>query len=347
LPTEILMYICDFVDAKTIIKSLCKVCQAFQLIFSGDVYWKLRIFKRWPEQYPAVSVDDFDWKEGCIAREDYNRKWQNPEEYYHHISYSAGLFAAVDAVHLMKNGSILAAGSRDRYLTVLNLDRYDSDQPVDSMKDMLVYSDRKEHTGWIWSLASVDNQLATGSWDTFIKLWDVDAGCESISKFKCKSAVLSLYMEPGFIAAGSYDKCLNLIDPRDGKVDSKRLHRQPVLCVAGDDKYIITGSEDKTIKIYDRRAGSLYKTLEDCYPLDLNYGDNQLWFGDKTGNLHLINTTHGDFNMVATYDVGHTGKLTGVQRTPGSIFTSSSDNTIKVLQPTLNPTAMTTLKHHD
>jgi len=30
--------------------------------------------------------------------------------------------------------------------------------------------------GWIWSLSSVDNVLATGSWDMMVKFWDLDVG---------------------------------------------------------------------------------------------------------------------------------------------------------------------------
>lgn len=38
--------------------------------------------------------------------------------------------------------------------------------------------------GWIWSLASMDDMLCTGSWDTYIKLWDLQAGCSLVSQFK-------------------------------------------------------------------------------------------------------------------------------------------------------------------
>ncbi|KAK6180165.1 hypothetical protein SNE40_012361 [Patella caerulea] len=348
LPAELLIYISDFIDAKTIIKCLMNVCQEFYDLFSCDSYWKQRISKRWPQKYPAVHVDDFDWKEGCIVREETHRKWSNPDDHLDYFTYNEGLFAAVDTVHLMKNGSILAAGSRDRYLTILDLDKYDKHRP-ESKKEMTVYSDCKVHKGWIWSLASVDSTLATGSWDTFIRLWNIEAGCQPITEFKCKSAILSIHMEPGLIVAGGYDKKLYFIDPREGKKSFKRFHRQPVLCVAADDNYIITGSEDKTISIYDRRTSSVYKTvkLENCYALDLSYGDNQLWFGDKEGQLHLMDATYGNFTTVAKYDVGHKDKLTGVKHTRGAVFTSSSDFHVNVLEPNLNPSPITTLKKHN
>lgn len=53
------------------------------------------------------------------------------------------------------------------------------------------------------------------------------------------------------------------IDPRTGDVIAEKIyHRQPVLRMAVDEHYIITASEDKTIAVFDRRADSVYKTIE-------------------------------------------------------------------------------------
>lgn len=39
-------------------------------------------------------------------------------------------------------------------------------------------------------------------------------------------------------------------------------HGRSVLCLHVDDDVIVSGSEDETIRIYDRRAGKLRKTLQ-------------------------------------------------------------------------------------
>ena len=39
-------------------------------------------------------------------------------------------------------------------------------------------------------------------------------------------------------------------------------HSRPVLCLSVDDKFIISGSEDKTLCVYDRRASQVYKTIK-------------------------------------------------------------------------------------
>lgn len=78
-----------------------------------------------------------------------------------------------------------------------------------------------------------------------------------------QSAILGLHYEPNFIAAGGFDKRLYMLDPRDPEnLIKKRYHTQPILSVAADDKYVITGSEDKTIAIYDRVAGKKFKQIQ-------------------------------------------------------------------------------------
>ena len=53
-----------------------------------------------------------------------------------------------------------------------------------------------------------------------------------------------------------------------------------------------------------------------------------------------------DDDVLQTYNVGHTDKLTGVIHTEGAIYTSSSDATVRVLEPSLNPGPITTLQKH-
>nr|XP_022313045.1 uncharacterized protein LOC111118050 [Crassostrea virginica] len=346
LPVEILMYICSYLDAKFLVHSLSKVCRSFKDLFVSDIYWKIRIKKRWSKPYPTVYNENFSWREACIDREESYRVWTSPETTCHHFFYKEGIFAPVDVVHLMNNGTLLASGSRDRYLNILDLTKYDPDDPA-SVKAMKVYADSKAHKGWIWSLASHDNRLCSGSWDTYIKLWDLNNGVSEYSKYKCKSAVLGVHFEANQIFAAGYDRHVYMVDPREGEVHRKRYHRRPVLCLAADDKYVVTGSEDKTIAVFDRRAGQVYKTMQlESYAMDISFGHDQLWVADKDGRLQLYDASLGQFEHILTFDVGHKGKATGVVYTPGALFSCSTDSTIKVLEPSVNPEAYTTIKDH-
>lgn len=52
------------------------------------------------------------------------------------------------------------------------------------------------------------------------------------------------------------------------------------------------------------------------------------------------------FFIFQTFDVGHIQKMTGVVHTGGGIFTCSSDFQIKVLEPSMDLAAITTLTAH-
>jgi hypothetical protein len=46
-------------------------------------------------------------------------------------------------------------------------------------------------------------------------------------------------------------------------------------------------------------AGSFYDPIQfDSYPMSLSYTDDQMWVGDKGGEIHLLDATDGDFNIV-------------------------------------------------
>ena len=64
------------------------------------------------------------------------------------------------------------------------------------------------------------------------------------------------------IHAGGYDKHTYSIDSRTGTITARlRHHRRSVLCLAADENYVITGSEDKTLCIYDKRAAKVLKII--------------------------------------------------------------------------------------
>ncbi len=37
------------------------------------------------------------------------------------------------------------------------------------------------------------------------------------------------------------------------------------------------------------------------FPMCMSYGQDQLWVGDKTGSLHLVDATDGLFNLIQVY----------------------------------------------
>lgn len=51
-------------------------------------------------------------------------------------------------------------------------------------------------------------------------------------------------------------------------------------------------------------------------------------------------------HILQTVDVGHTDRLTGVVYTDGGIFTCSTDNMVKVVDPVLEPSIIADLTSH-
>ncbi|GFN90348.1 F-box/WD repeat-containing protein 9 [Plakobranchus ocellatus] len=299
------------------------------------------------DEHEAEVAANFHVADRCLAWDDSHRVWIDPETQTNHFVYSHNV-GGVDAVHLMNNGQLVVSGDRNRDLNLIDLTKYPGPAAGSAQKeDMLVHADRTTHNGWIWTVDSVDNMILTGAWDMHIRQFDAAAGCPLVRDYKCTSAILSLFAEEDEVFASCFDKKIYFIDRRSSNLSFRVFHTKAVLCITGNDKYIISGSEDKRIAIFDRRAGKIYKIFKlESYPLCLSYYDNQLWFGDRTGILHLHDGTDGMFKHIGSYDIGHTQKMTGVINTSGAVFTCSGDGTVKVLEPTREPDVLTSLTSH-
>ena len=60
-----------------------------------------------------------------------------------------------------------------------------------------------------------------------------------------------------------------------------------MLCLSVDDRFIISGSEDQTLSVYDRRAAQVYKTVK----VNGLVTDNEHTFNSFTPKSDLINFT--------------------------------------------------------
>lgn len=54
IPPEMFLHICSFISAEFVINVLSKVCQRFYDIIQNDTIWRMRIFEKWPKQYPLI-----------------------------------------------------------------------------------------------------------------------------------------------------------------------------------------------------------------------------------------------------------------------------------------------------
>lgn len=62
----------------------------------------------------------------------------------------------------------------------------------------------------------------------------------------------------------------------------------------------------------------------------MSYSGKEVWAGDYHGLLHTFSMNEGSFKSIAQFNVGHSSLVTGIHHSPGTLYTCSSDRTIKV-----------------
>nr|XP_024657887.1 LOW QUALITY PROTEIN: F-box/WD repeat-containing protein 9-like [Maylandia zebra] len=259
------------------------------------------------------------------------------------ITLPTGHIAHVNSVLLLGGeGKVCATASRDWNVKLWDLELGSLLQTMGRQGDF------SSHRGWVWCLASQGPLLASGGFDSTVRLWDLQAGGADRALIRTGAAVLCLSCQPDMLLAGTFDKRVSMYDTRAAAplVKSIRMHSNAVMCLCADDKYIISGSKDCTVAVYDRRAGKGLKRLRlSSYLLSMSYSGCEVWAGDNGGMLHSFSMQAGTLKPVSQFDVGHTALITGIHRSPGSLYTCSSDCTVKVHIPCAPPRTLSTLHY--
>ncbi|XDV12480.1 hypothetical protein PO909_001149 [Leuciscus waleckii] len=262
-----------------------------------------------------------------------------------HIILPSGHIADVNCVLLLGGtGALCASGSRDRNVNLWDL--------RDGSRGTLMHTlagrgTISTHRGWVWCLASSGPLLASGSFDSTVRLWDLEAGGAERGLIQCKAAVLCLSCERDTVLAGSHDQRLNIFDTRaaDPLVQSLHLHSDAVLCLVSDDQYILSGSKDKTVALFDRRAGKLLQKVQlSTYLLSLCHSGREVWAGDNRGLVHTFSLHNSCLTPISHFNI-HRSLVTGVHSSHGTLYTCSSDRTIKIHLPCAPPQTLCTLHH--
>jgi len=348
LPVELLLHILQYLEVRYITSVVSRVCTYFQSISNDQSTWRIRIQKRWPGPYPACPpTTSFSWAEACISREEECRTWRDDGLNMSVTSCPTAHYASVDAI--IVTDELVISGSRDRAINAWNIEQVKgggSVTPVMKMADA--------HKGWVWTFCRENDLLVSGSWDNSLKFWKIanDGIKEARAAVNLRVSVLASSIYENRIAAGTFDKKVIQLDAREDvkKMTCYKVHKKPVLAVKVTEKHVLSLSEDGKLVVFDRRAARRLKSVDipgESFPMSMALRDNVLYVGDKTGGLHLIDTTEEAFEVVQSYKTGHTGRLTSVHNGLGCVMTGSSDGSIKVFHPGRNLKAYSTLKSAD
>ncbi|EEH11602.1 sulfur metabolite repression control protein [Histoplasma capsulatum G186AR] len=108
------------------------------------------------------------------------------------------------------------------------------------------------HTNGVMCLQFEDNILATGSYDTTIKIWDTETGQELRTLRGHQSGIRCLQFDDTKLISGSLDKTIKVWNWRTGEcISTYTGHQGGVICLHFDSTILVSGSMDNTVKIWN------------------------------------------------------------------------------------------------
>ncbi|VUC21108.1 unnamed protein product [Clonostachys rosea] len=110
----------------------------------------------------------------------------------------------------------------------------------------------KGHDNGVTCLQFDHNILATGSYDTTIKIWNIETGTELRTLRGHTGAVRTLQFDESKLISGSFDKTIKVWNWQTGEcLSTLQCHTEGVLSVHFDGPLLASGSIDKTVKIFN------------------------------------------------------------------------------------------------
>lgn len=193
------------------------------------------------------------------------------------------------------------------------------------------------HTECVYTIQYSGKYLVSGSRDKSVRIWNLDTQRLVLPPLVGHAAsVLCLQFderpEQDIVITGGSDCHVLLWRFSTGELFKKleKAHSESVLNLRFDDKYLVTCSKDKTIKVWNRTE--LWPT-DEAYPTSTSSGAR---FPQYIINMqHQVESQHLNYKMLKEYSLimtldGHGAAVNAIQILDGQIVSASGDRSVKV-----------------
>ncbi|KAI1702106.1 WD domain, g-beta repeat domain-containing protein [Ditylenchus destructor] len=144
--------------------------------------------------------------------------------------------------------------------------QYDDDKIISGLRDNSIKIWRRSDLTCTKTLTGhTGSVLSSGSSNATVRIWDVNTGAQLNTLIHHSEAVLHLRFQNGMLVTSSKDRSIavwDMVSPQ--KIDLRRAlggHGAAVNVVDFDERYIVSASGDKTIKVWNTDTYEIVRTL--------------------------------------------------------------------------------------
>lgn len=216
-----------------------------------------------------------------------------------------------------------------------------------NLADKTVHKFPNIHTDYIKKLSYFknDHQLVSGALDGNVILWDLETTkplrqfCNRSASNQSPTSIYSLSNNDNLVSVGGPSNAINLFDKRVETSHIRKLvgHQDNIRCLLMNDNFILSGSSDTSIKLWDLRNFKVYQNFDihdlPVWSLETENDDFSIFYsGDKGGNIVKTDLSYLSYNNKYDYETFSSTDTTLIDERLGiSVLVSQDDSPITSL----------------
>ena len=303
--------------------SVVLVCSDFAEIARANstALWRAQLLRRpWRAPLPRKSSrslrEYYRWKASETAR-----NWREGRA---NFSCLWGHTGFVVSLHFDEN--VLATGSTDQTIKIWDIHGTRKELATLTGHESIVYQVELQKNGLLASCASKS-----------VRMWDIETGINTISAPTAHAAYDLKTNGWGELMVAHHDGSFRHLDFRVPGFEVSRSvqHKEAAVCLVWDlDRYVITGSVDKTCKVHDRRmngtVASFAKHRKAVTSIAWEGPGSAVVTGSLDKTVRLWNAQTGKAIRKLAGNQGHTESVTAVMVHGRRLVTGSNDRTLRL-----------------